>query len=406
MHDRSHDNQVLKNSYYSSDIQYALQMTQWTLKPIGIWPVIYHRVTRREQLMSVVLMIFGFSALCFVLIPSGHYIFFTGRISTKISLFGPVGFCLSTTVKYVYLGLRASIFGRCIEHVERDWKAVTDQRHRSIMLECTAFSRKLITMCAAFLYTGGLSHHTLFPFLSKDKQQDNLTIRPLIYPGYDVYVDSQASPAYEIIFCLHLVTALVIYTISTGAYSLLVIFIMHISGQIQIQITRLQNLKKAQMEKGQRNPLAIIVYNHVEILRFSENVQAALEEICFTEVVECTINMCMLQYYCLMSWRSSDGVKIITYFTLLCSFTSNIFIFCYIGEILTEQCSQIGKASYEIDWYNLPAKNAHDLILLNLISQNPPKLLAGRIIELTLNTFSAVVKTSVAYMNLLRTVTD
>lgn len=34
--------------------------------------------------------------------------------------------------------------------------------------------------------------------------------------------------------------------------------------------------------------------------RFSEIVQEALEEICLTEVVECTMNMCMLEYYCIM----------------------------------------------------------------------------------------------------------
>nr|XP_003700844.1 PREDICTED: odorant receptor 4-like [Megachile rotundata] len=406
MRDQSFDNVILKNSYYSSDIRYSLEMCQWTLKPIGIWPLIYHRVTRRDKLISAVLLVLGFSSLFFVLIPSGRFIFFEGHISTKVGLFGPVGFCLSTTVKYVYLALRASIFERCIEHVERDWRTVEDQRHRSIMLECAAFSRKLITLCAVFLYSGGMSYHTLLQFLSKDKQQNNLTVKPLTYPGYDAYFDSQASPAYEIVFCIHLVTAMVLYTITTGAYSLIAIFVTHISGQIQIQMARLENLRNAQVGKGQRNLLSNIVYNHVEILRFSENMQGALQEICFTEVVECTMNMCMLQYYCIMSWKASDGIKIITYFALLISFTFNIFIFCYIGEVLTEQCSQIGKASYEIDWYNLPAKNAHDLILLNIVSQNPPKLLAGRIIELSLNTFSSVVKTSVAYMNLLRTVTD
>lgn len=30
-------------------------------------------------------------------------------------------------------------------------------------------------------------------------------------------------------------------------------------------------------------------------------------------------------------------VKVMTYLTLLISFTFNIFIFCYIGEVLTEQ---------------------------------------------------------------------
>ena len=43
-----------------------------------------------------------------------------------------------------------------------------------------------------------------------------------------------------------------------------------------------------------------------------------------------------------------------------------------------------------IEWYNLPAKDAYDLILLISISQYPPKLTAGKIIELSLDTFSSV----------------
>ena len=43
-----------------------------------------------------------------------------------------------------------------------------------------------------------------------------------------------------------------------------------------------------------------------------------------------------------------------------------------------------------MDWYNLPTKDAYNLILLISISQYPPKLTAGKIIELSLDTFSSV----------------
>lgn len=36
-------------------------------------------------------------------------------------------------------------------------------------------------------------------------------------------------------------------------------------------------------------------------------------------------------------WENSDAVAILTYFILLISFTFNVLIFCYIGELLVEQ---------------------------------------------------------------------
>ena len=36
-------------------------------------------------------------------------------------------------------------------------------------------------------------------------------------------------------------------------------------------------------------------------------------------------------------WRNSDAVATMTCATLLVSFTFNVFIFCYVGELLSEQ---------------------------------------------------------------------
>ena len=38
-----------------------------------------------------------------------------------------------------------------------------------------------------------------------------------------------------------------------------------------------------------------------ENFRFSKNIEDALYQICLTEIVECTICMCILEYYCLMA---------------------------------------------------------------------------------------------------------
>ncbi|CAL7936634.1 unnamed protein product [Xylocopa violacea] len=396
------------NVHYENDIHYSLQMCQWLLQSIGVWPRVYEGASRLQHVISVILMTICFSILFFIILPSGHYIFCVEKnIDTKVKLFGPVGFCLSSTIKYCYLGLKGGVFKWCIEHVKRDWRVVQDPSHRTIMLKYVMISRNLITVCAVFLYSGGMSYHTVMQFLSKERSKSNYTLKPLTYPGYDWFLDAQSSPTYEIVFLIHCLAAMIMYTVTTAAYSLAAIFVTHICGQIQIQITKLQELVEMRKKPdGTRDAFAIIVHDHVEILRFSENVEGALRVICLTEIIESTCVMCLLEYYCLMEWQNNDAIAISTYFMLLLSFTFNIFIFCYIGEVLSEQCSQIGTVAYEIDWYELPAKDAHNLILLNLISQYPPKLTAGKIITLSLRTFSSVVKTSVVYLNLLRTVTD
>ncbi|XP_076760041.1 odorant receptor 13a-like [Xylocopa sonorina] len=396
------------NVHYKNDIRYSLQMCQWLLQSIGVWPLVYEGASKLEQILSVILMTTCFSILFFVIVPSSHHIFYVEKdLDTKVKLFGPICFCISSTIKYCYLSLKGGAFKQCIEHMKRDWQVVQDPSHRTIMLKYVTISRKLITVCVAFLYTGGMSYHTVMQFLSKGRSKSNYTLKPLTYPGCDWFLDEQSSPTYEIVFLIHCITAMIMHTVTTAGYSMAAIFVTHICGQIQIQITKLQKLvEMKKREDDSSELLAVIVHDHVEILRFSENVEGALRVICLTEIIESTCVMCLLEYYCLMEWENSDAIAISTYLLLLLSFTFNVFIFCYIGEVLSEQCSQIGTIAYEIEWYHLSAKEAHDLILLILISQYPPKLTAGKIITLSLRTFGSVLKTSVVYLNLLRTVTQ
>ncbi|XP_076235778.1 uncharacterized protein LOC143180130 [Calliopsis andreniformis] len=391
-----------KNSNYEHDIRYTLQMCQWVLKPIGIWPLVHTRTSQLEKIISVLLLGWCTFVLLFALIPPIRYMFVEEKsVYKRVKLMGPMGFCLASAIKYCYLGLKGSVFGRCFMHMERDWKTVEESNHRGIMLRQAAVSRHLIGLCAAFLYTAGLSYNTIMPFLSKARFKGNITVKPLSYPGYDAFFDTQSSPTYEIIFSLHIFAGFIRYSITTGAYSLAAIFVTHICGQIRIQIARLDDFVKR--KQGNHDPLSIVVRDHVKILRLSKNIEEALREICFTEVVESTMIICLLEYYCLTEWQNSDGVAIMTYVMFLISFSFNVFIFCYISQILTDECSQIGPVSYNIDWYNMPPKKACSVILLNAISLYPPKLTAGKILELNFITFSSILQTSVVYLNLLRT---
>ncbi|XP_076177138.1 odorant receptor 13a-like [Ptiloglossa arizonensis] len=398
----------LNNSNYENDINYVLQMCRWVLKFLGIWPLVYSRTSKVEKVISVALLITCFSDLLFSLIPPGCYIIFEeNSMNTRVKLLGPVGFCLSSTLKYCYLVLKGKVFAQCIVHVERDWRIVDNTKHRNIMLKHASISRNLIALCATFLCTGGMSFQIMTQFFSKGKIKGNYTARPMMYPGYDTLFDTQSSPTYEIIFTIHCFSGFIKYGVTTAAFSLAVIFVTHICGQIRIQIARLEYLVKSKLTKGtHRDPLANIVRDHVEVLRFSRYIEEALREICLAEIVESTLIICLLEYYCLMEWENSDAIAIITYFILLTSFIFNILIFCYIGETLTEECSQIGPASYEVEWYKLAPKEACDLILLSTVSLYPPKLTAGKIFELSLCTFGSVLQTSVVYLNLLRTVSN
>ena len=272
MHDRSYatvDGQ-LRNVHYKNDIHYTLQMYEWLFKLIGIWPFVNSQArSKLEQLVWIILITICSSSILFIVLPSFHHIFFVEKnTAMKVKMLGPVSFCFSSAIKYCYLGAKGRYFQQCIQHVRNDWKTVHDPNYRTIMLKYATISRKLITACAAFLYSGGMSYHTVMQFLSRGEGEANNTYRPLAYPGYDSFLDSQSTPTYEILFSIHCLTAIIMYSTATAAYSLAAIFVTHICGQIQIQIAKLHDLLKSKEKKDVGpDPLSVIVHDHVKILR-------------------------------------------------------------------------------------------------------------------------------------------
>lgn len=271
MDDRSRTGKMLEiyNEHQEHDIRYTIQMCRWVLKSIGMWHLIYGHPSQKEKLIAIALIGTCLSLLCFVLIPCGLYTLRVKDLTVKVKLFGPIGFCLTCTIKYCYLGMRATAFGKCIRHVEDNLRAIRYQDHRRIMLKNALIGRKLITLCLLFLYTGGVSYHTIMPLSSSRKINENYTLRIHSYPGYDLFFDPQASPTYEIVFCIHFMFALVMYNVTAAACSLAAIFVTHACGQIQILMTLLDDLVEGKRNKGTTmdKRLSMIAKHHVRIMK-------------------------------------------------------------------------------------------------------------------------------------------
>ncbi|XP_076670790.1 odorant receptor 13a-like [Andrena cerasifolii] len=397
-----------ENPHYTKDIRYTLQMCGWFLKPMGLWSIVYHSPSTWEKIASVILFPCGVIVMLFCILPPGRYMIFGVKdMVARVRLGGMVGTCVAGSIKYVYLGLRGTSFGNCIKQVERGWKAVVDPSYRAIMLRQVSTSRNLIRASAAILYTGGAFLHILLPVIAKVTSKGNVTVKPAIFLGYDFLLDSEFSYAPDLITVIQSMGAFMKYSITTCAYSLTTIFVTHIVGQIQIQISRLNDYVNNRRVKD-HDLIGTIIRDHVDILRFAKNMQESFYEICLVQLTESTLIICFLAYCLMLDWE--DGITIntssVTHSMLLLSFIFNLFIFCYVGEMLSEQCSQIGPTAYNIEWYNLPPKQARNLIMLCTISLYPPKLTGGKMIQFCMMTFSSVMQTSVVYLNLLRTLSE
>ncbi|XP_076475265.1 uncharacterized protein LOC117157721 [Bombus vancouverensis nearcticus] len=130
--------------------------------------------------------------------------------------------------------------------------------------------------------------------------------------------------------------------------------------------------------------------NNRTIRLFSAMIETVLQEVCFFEFVGSTFVICLLEYYCITDWQQNDNIGLATYSMLLVSLTFNMFLLCYIGNLLIDKSTSVGISCYMIDWYRLPIKTVQDLILIIAMSNSPAKISAARIFILSLPTFGNV----------------
>nr|XP_012230115.1 PREDICTED: uncharacterized protein LOC105676645 [Linepithema humile] len=324
---------------YKRDSDYSLQLNRWFLKPIGAWPELSTHSTTRNILINV-LRIMCHSLIAFAVIPSILYIFFEEKdFRLKLKAIGPTSHCLMGGINYCSLLYHNNRIGRSIEHMELDWRLANKEHNRKMMLRNARVGRVIAGVCALIMQ-GGVFCYNLARGLSPIIMtigNETITIGRLPCPSFNKIVDTRFSPVYEVVLVLQCLSIVVVNNVTVSACGLAAVFTMHACGQLNVVILRLEELVDEKREVLQSLKLMDIVERHLRALKFLSRMEAIMRQICFVELVGSTFNLCMLGYYTITEWQEESINTIITYVMVLTGMMFNIFIFCFIGELVTEQ---------------------------------------------------------------------
>ncbi|XP_047365573.1 odorant receptor 4-like [Vespa velutina] len=381
------------NPNYKEDIRYATKLNRWLLKPIGIWPKSVE-TSWIEIIISRIVNALCISFIGFFFISMSLYLIIDVQdIHVRLNKIGSLTFCIMTLTKYCLLIVHEKDIRYCLNYMEIDWKNARCNKERQIMLDWADFNRRLILISATFAFGGVIIYRLTIPLVSPRIVVGNLSFRPLAYPISKFVMDTRQSPMNEIMICLQCLAGLIMSAITVGSCSMLTVSTMHACSQLKILMSWLNYLvtKRPNETNDAEERLGNIVKRHVRILSFISFIQQFLQNISLVEVLGCTINMCMLEYYLIMGWQNGNhsicSMQNITYTTLILSFGYNIFIFCYVGEILAEECKKVAKEAYMIDWYRLKGRKGLSLLLIIAMSSSSNRLTAGKFVELSISSF-------------------
>ncbi|XP_025987696.2 odorant receptor 22c isoform X2 [Solenopsis invicta] len=402
------DKKMLCNEHYKDDMIYVTQLTRNISSLLGIWPV-YKRRATSEKVWKYFLICISYALLLWVLIPGALFWLIEKRARVRVRTIPLLFYGIMACSKYGTLIYHETNIRRCLMHIEEDYKTAINEKTRATMLESAKIGRRLVTLCAIFMYGSGLFFRSILPFAKgKIVTAQNITIKPLPCPANFIVFDAQVNSVYKLIFALQILSGLITFSITTGLCGLAAVFVMHSCGQLKILVTLMKNLVEEQWQKEQEvnRKLATLVQHQIRIRNFLQLVENTLQQACLLELFGCTMILCLLGYFIIMEWEDSNLIAMCSYFSTLTSMLINMFIFCYTGEQLTVQAEKVARTSCMLEWYHLPNKEARGIVLVVIMSNLPLKITAGKFMDLSLKTYGDVVKTAVMYFNMLVKVTD
>ncbi|XP_011688793.1 PREDICTED: odorant receptor 4-like [Wasmannia auropunctata] len=249
---------------------------------------------------------------------------------------------------------------------------------------------------------------TVFAFgmgvLLADVDVTNTTELPFI-TTIEIPFDINTQRTYKCIvmtefFCLFM------WTWSSGAMnSLLLILTFHVTGQINIVRCWLTQLAPSKVDSKNDSiaiAMAKIIQKHKKIIHLSENIESLFTNIALMLFVSNSILICLIAFQVVTAIGSVNATEQIVKSVFFYVITNlEAYMFCYAGEHVKNKSQEISFAAYDSAWYNMKVNDSRALLFIILRSQKQLTFTAGKMMELSLRTFTSIMNASGSYLSML-----
>ncbi|XP_072750613.1 odorant receptor 4-like isoform X2 [Anoplolepis gracilipes] len=172
---------------------------------------------------------------------------------------------------------------------------------------------------------------------------------------------------------------------------------LHLGGQINILTSWLMEAGSIEIAR-----MTKIIQKHQKIISFSEKIENLYSYIALLQFASNTVMICSLAFLIVTAIGSPDATEQIMRSLLFYAVTNlEAFIFCFSGEYLSNKSTAIGNAVYNSGWYDMKAADSRILMFIILRSQRKLKFTAGKMMDLSLESFTNIMKASGSYLSVL-----
>ncbi|XP_046815749.1 odorant receptor 13a-like [Vespa crabro] len=189
------------------------------------------------------------------------------------------------------------------------------------------------------------------------------------------------SPLFEFKFFGQMIGAIYYSVTYTAVDTFLAMLVLHVCGQLSRLQNDLIDLNSAtRKEFGMK--LNYIVERHNYLNRFVDTLEDRFNIMLLFQILGCTLQLCMECFHGLVLIMD-DGEEMplleMFFFAFYIFYVLlQLYLYCYVGEKLWFESTELARAAYECKWYNLLPEEAKSLLLIIYRSRSPLRLTAGK----------------------------
>ncbi|XP_019699246.1 odorant receptor 22c-like isoform X3 [Harpegnathos saltator] len=354
------------------------------LQLFGLWPDMRYVTVHQLILMSSILILqyfqylYAFTYCRFNDLP--HF------VETLTVMF----YYSLTLIKLTTLWTNRRVVREILAAIDSDWdECVNVNQHLHMMrtkASASYFCSRgwyIFNTFAGGLYFGGDCAMAMLT-------SGNNTARPfptkLLLP-----FETEQSPVYEVLaFSLFLHGMLMVYIVAT-LNALICTLVLHASGQINIICEEIKTTSENMIDpESFASTTKMLIEKHNRIITFSENVDRLFSFIALMQVLSNTSSTCLLVLATMSFLDDENNVGLLKTIFAYTGMTTEIFIYCFVGEYLSHKSRSLADAAYESLWYNMSSNHGKDLLLVIMRSQKQLTITAGGMANLSLEAFTSV----------------
>ncbi|XP_063982742.1 uncharacterized protein LOC135165408 [Diachasmimorpha longicaudata] len=184
-------------------------------------------------------------------------------------------------------------------------------------------------------------------------------------------------------------------------YSIHLTFINDICAHLIILSHRIRSVK---MDRSSdiRKVIGRFVEKHIVIMKVANQLDNCTSLYLLFELFSTTLLIGLCSYNIVVNISTSEKVLLFNYLLYMLIIVFLVYINCSMGQRLDTEAANLFVTLGECEWHNLPRSFQKAQIMCMLQARTPLQMTAGHFYKFSLESFTSILKTSMAYVSMLR----